>query len=112
MRAVSGNSHNPQQEPSALSGPARRSDLRIASPRAAVAFSGLALADSARKSFRWVSGQEKQPRAGFARDFISISRRLRDERHRPPADARNRGYKPRKRLPKERERLACSSLFH
>lgn len=54
MRAVSGNSHNPQQEPSSLSGPARRSDLRIASPRAAVAFSGLALADSARKSFQWV----------------------------------------------------------
>jgi hypothetical protein len=54
MRAVSGNSHNPQQEPSSLSGPARRSDLRIASPRAAVAFSGLALADSARKSFRRV----------------------------------------------------------
>src|SRR5450755_2531632 len=54
MRAVSGNSHNPQQEPSSLSGPARRSDLRIASPRAAVAFSGLALSDSARKSFRRV----------------------------------------------------------
>jgi hypothetical protein len=54
MRAVSGNSHNPQQEPSSLSGPAGRSDLRIASPRAAVAFSGLALADSARKSFQWV----------------------------------------------------------
>ena len=54
MRAVSGNSHNPQQEPSSLSGPARRSDLRIAPPRAAVAFSGLALADSARKSFQWV----------------------------------------------------------
>ena len=54
MRAVSGNSHNPQQEPSSLSGPAHRSDLRIAPPRAAVAFSGLALADSARKSFQWV----------------------------------------------------------